>query len=319
MGSLKNEFSWSHSRGQTFGECLLRYYYQYYGYWGGWDTTADPFVRKLYVLRNLKNRYLWAGSIVHDAVAGLLAAVRAGRPLPAPEAAAEAAVERMRAEFRQSRDGLYLERPKKATGLAEHHYREEVGDDEWRSFADMVRRSITGFAQGPWLRTARELPGEAWLTLEELLTFEIEGAKIYVKMDWAYRSPDGGAVICDWKTGKRRPQPGGLQLGCYALYAAEAWGVVPERIRVIEANINTGSQGTAQLSHDHIAEARGAIAESIRQMRSRLQDPETNSARIEDFPAQADQRTCQRCVFREICPAYAQMAGAAPPTLATQR
>ncbi len=350
MGILKNEFSWSHSRGETFRECLRRYYYQYYGYWGGWDTTADPFVRKLYVLRNLKNRYLWAGSIVHDVVAGLLSQARSRQTLAAPEAgaeaggaaraeavaevageaaaeaaaevageaAAEAAVERMRAEFRQSRDGLYLERPKKATGLVEHHYREEVTRDEWRSFADMVRRSIRGFAAGGWLDTARTLPVDAWLTLEDLLTFEIEGAKVYVKMDWAYRST-GGAVICDWKTGKRRPQPGGLQLGCYALYAKEAWGVPPERIQVIEANINTGQTGTAVLSDDHIEEAREKIASSIHEMRALLQDPETNTARREDFPAQPAGHTCRRCVFREICEDYAKMAGAAPETLATQR
>ncbi len=323
MGALKNEFSWSHSRSETFRECPLRYYYHYYGYWGGWDATGDPLARRLYVLRNLKNRYLWSGAIVHDVVAGMLERLRAGESGPEsgpePEAEAERAVERMRAEFRESRDGLYLERPKKATGLAEHHYREAVSDGEWRSLAEMVRRSILGFAQSPFRATAEALPGQDWLTLEQLLTFEIEQAKVYVKMDWAYRLPAGGIVICDWKTGKRRPQPGGLQLGCYALYAAQTWQVAPEQIQVIEANINTGATGSAQLAARHIAEARAAITESIHDMRARLRDADRNEARIEDFPAQPSARGCARCVFREVCPAYAETAGPLPETMASQR
>ncbi len=309
-GGLRNEFSWSHSRFETFRECLRRYYYHYYAYWGGWSPDADPLARRLYILRNLKNRYLWAGAIVHDAVAGILERVRARLPEPDPTEAADQALQRMRAEFRQSRDGAYLQDPKRATGLVEHHYREAVSDEEWRGFAEMVRRSIHGFAQGPFLAAARELASEDWLSLEELLNFEIDGAKVYVKMDLAHRRPDGGAVILDWKTGKRRPQPEGLQLGCYALYASQAWDIPPERIQVIEANIHTGAVGSAMLSAEHLEKARAEISAGIGQMRERLADPESNTARAEDFPASPSGPTCRRCVFRELCPDYQALAEA---------
>ncbi|MBD3236522.1 MAG: hypothetical protein GF330_07450, partial [Candidatus Eisenbacteria bacterium] len=87
--ALRNELSWSNSRYGTFQECLRRYYYHYYGAWGGWAADADPLTRRLYVLKSLKNRYLWCGSLVHDAVAELLERVRAGAPLPRPGDAAE--------------------------------------------------------------------------------------------------------------------------------------------------------------------------------------------------------------------------------------
>jgi len=303
-GGLRNEFSWSHSRYETFRECLRRYYYQYYAYWGGWSADADPVARRLYILRNLKNRYLWAGAIVHDAVAGILERVRARLPEPEAAAVAEEAVARMRADFRTSREGGYLKDPKRVVGLVEHHYREAVRDEEWRGFAEMVRRSIVGFAQGPFLPAARELAPEDWLTLEQLLDFSIDGAKVYVKMDLAHRRAGGGAVICDWKTGKRRPQPEGLQLGCYALYASEAWGIAPEAIQVIEANINTGAVGSAVLSAGHIENARAEISAGIARMRERLADVENNVAREQDFPASPSPQTCRRCVFRELCPEY---------------
>ncbi len=313
-GGFRNEFSWSHSRQGTFRECRRRYYYQYYGYWGGWAPDADPFVRKLYVLRNLKNRYLWTGSLVHDAVAGMLEHVRAGYPPPDADEVAEQAVARMRSEFRQSRDQAYLEDPKRCVGLTEHHYREPVADAVWRDFAEMVRRSIHGFARGPYLNAATQLSREDWLTLEQLLSFEIDGAKVYVKMDLAHRRPDGGAVILDWKTGRRRPQPEGLQLGCYAIYAAEAWAVEPERIQVIEANINTGAVGSAHITPAHLHEAREAIRASIAEMRACLADVDHNVAELESFPADPSLRLCGRCVFREVCPEFAELqaSGARP-------
>ncbi len=303
-GSFRNEFSWSHSRQETFRECLKRYYYHYYAYWGGWNADADPLVRKLYVLRKLKNRYLWAGSAVHDAVAGVLEKIRAGLTAPSGEEVAEAALEQMRQDFRGSRDGLYLERPGRVVGLFEHHYKESIADEEWRSFADMVRRSILGFANGPFMEQVRALSANDWLTLEELLTFQIDGAKVYVKMDLAHRASDGGAVIVDWKTGRRRPKPEGLQLGCYALYATEAWGVSPEQILVIEANLNTGAVGSARITPRHLDTARETIAAGIGEMRALLTDAENNVASEADFPANPSPRTCRRCPFREVCPEY---------------
>ena len=68
MAELKNEFSWSKSRDAAFRECLRRYFFQYYGAWGGWYNDAEPRTRKLYVLKQLKNRAMWAGEKVHDCI-----------------------------------------------------------------------------------------------------------------------------------------------------------------------------------------------------------------------------------------------------------
>ena len=62
---LKNEFSWSKTRDQTFRECLRKYYFQYYGGWGGWLKDADARIRQIYMLKNLYTRQMWAGDHVH--------------------------------------------------------------------------------------------------------------------------------------------------------------------------------------------------------------------------------------------------------------
>ena len=79
MADLANVFSWSRSRAGMFEDCRRRYYYHYYGAWGGWDSSAPPDVRRLYVLKQLTGRQGWAGRTVHSAVELVLRALHAGR------------------------------------------------------------------------------------------------------------------------------------------------------------------------------------------------------------------------------------------------
>src|SRR4026209_3054187 len=83
VADLANEFSWSRTRDNAFQECRRRYYYQYYGAWGGWDADSDPLVRRLYVLKQLATRQMWAGRPVHEAGGRVLRAPRARAARPA--------------------------------------------------------------------------------------------------------------------------------------------------------------------------------------------------------------------------------------------
>ena len=64
MSTFKNEFSWSISRDRVFQTCPRQYYFNYYGYWGGWEINAPQRVKQIYVLKQLKNRYMWSGEKV---------------------------------------------------------------------------------------------------------------------------------------------------------------------------------------------------------------------------------------------------------------
>jgi len=301
---LRNTFSWSPSRHETFGECPRRYFYHYYGAWGGWSPDADPRARRLYVLKNLKGRQAWAGGVVHDAVAETLRLVRAGRPVPpeAGRAAGEAAVVRMRREFRDSRAGAYRARPKQALGLMEHHYREAIPDEEWRAQADAVRLAVLRFHEGPYLAEARALAPEAWLALEDLTSFELDGTPVFVRLDLAVRSPADRITVVDWKTGRRAPRPEGLQLGTYALYVHQRWQVPPEAITVREVNLTAGAEGEARIATAQIEAARETIRQSLGAMRARLADATENRAEEADFAPRPAPRRCAHCPFREVCP-----------------
>jgi hypothetical protein len=57
------EFSWSISRRDTFQSCRRKYYYSYYA------SNDDPEIKRLKKLSGLP---LWAGSVVHETIEGLL-------------------------------------------------------------------------------------------------------------------------------------------------------------------------------------------------------------------------------------------------------
>ena len=77
-GVFKNEFSWSWSRRSTFESCLRKYYYQHYGFWGGWNTSASPETRELYIQKKLLTRAQWMGIVVHEAAEWTLKSVTRG-------------------------------------------------------------------------------------------------------------------------------------------------------------------------------------------------------------------------------------------------
>ena len=66
--NFKNEFSWSKSRDEVFNECKRKYYFNHYGFWGGWDPASPDKIRELYVLKNLSSRHIWIGQVVHDII-----------------------------------------------------------------------------------------------------------------------------------------------------------------------------------------------------------------------------------------------------------
>src|SRR5687767_6170236 len=74
MPDLTNEFSWSRSRDHAFQECRRKYFYHYYGAWGGWEAGAAEEVRRLYILKQLASRQQWGGRVVHDALELVLGA-----------------------------------------------------------------------------------------------------------------------------------------------------------------------------------------------------------------------------------------------------
>ena len=269
---LKNEFSWSKTRDQTFRECLRKYYFQYYGGWGGWNRDADARIRQVYMLKNLYTRQMWAGDHVHLCLEKVLGVIRRGSEAPAEDEAVRKMIDDMRKDFKDSRAGNYRRNPKKVCGLFEHEYELEISDDIWKSTADRAEKCVRNFYRAPVLQTLRKLPAAAWLEIEDRSTFQLDGLKVYVQLDCAFRSGDG-VVIYDWKTGKTDAELNNVQLGCYILYAIEKWKVAPETVSAVDLYLIDGSQVAKTLGAEELADIKDYIRESADEMLFPLSEP----------------------------------------------
>ncbi|MHC5009509.1 MAG: PD-(D/E)XK nuclease family protein [Planctomycetota bacterium] len=311
MRILENQFSWSSSRAGAFRRCLRAYWWQYYGSWGGWDPQAPAETREAYTLKNLSYRWAWVGTVVHHVVEHILKRLQRqatsghfefGATDIDPTWEVEETTRLMRRHYRESRSGAYRNKPKKKFGLAEHEYRDPVPDEEWRACNDKARAAVRGFLESDVFARIRATDPSTWFPIETLDQFDLDGVGVWAVPDFAYRLPDGGAEIYDWKTGAVSEDANRLQLACYTLYVATNHGVDP--LRVKNHVVYLGPEVVVHdfvLTAEEIEEARTAIRASMDEMRARLADPAANRAEREDFPLTDDLSKCEVCVYRRLC------------------
>jgi hypothetical protein len=192
-------------------------------------------------------------------------------------------------------------------GLVEHEYGEPVPDPDWkRLYEQVIEGSLRAFYASPVLEEIRATPREQWLTVDQLDSWDFEGTKIWVAVDFAYRGPDGRVHILDWKTGRER-EVDHVQVGIYALYAQRRWGVAADAVEggLVYLAPNDGAPGGEKVSVAADARALGACTEAMRSsiaaMKAALEDPARNAGREEGFPVLEDRGACRRCPFRRPC------------------
>jgi hypothetical protein len=294
------EFSWSVSRHDSFNTCRRRYFYAYYA------SQEDPEIQRLKKLSALP---LWAGSVVHETIESIL---KTYDRIPDPteqEALIRAAVHgRMLTEWRESEAGSLRFR------LFEHEYQVQVEPEDKKVLVGTVMRSLRNFFKSDLLREVYAAGRERWLSLEDLVSFEVAGVPVFLRMDLAYRDPEGRVVIVDWKTGRGEGRFNEVQLAGYALYAAEqGWVGSPEELRTQLAYLAVPRYVIRSVDARKLEHARSFIRKSSSNMKALLLDPLLNLARLEDFPMIERPQVCRRCNFRRLCFPPREKAVEAPP------
>ena len=295
MGS---EFSWSVSRHDAFARCRRRYFYSYYA------ANEDPEIQRLKKLSALP---MWAGSVVHETIETVL---KTRDTMPSPdeqEALIRAAVHgQMLTEWRESEAGSLRFR------LFEHEYQVAVDPEDKKILVGTVMRSLRNFFKSPVLAEAFAAGRGQWLSLEDLVSFNVGSVPVFLRMDLAFRDGQGRVVIVDWKTGRGEGKFSEVQVAGYALYAAEQGWAAPEEIQTELAYIAIPRYVRRSVDRRKLDHARNFIAKSAGNMKSLLFDPLANLARLEDYPMIDRPRVCQRCNFRRLCFPRPEAVAAAP-------
>ncbi len=307
MAALENVFSWSKSRDEQFTECQRKYYYDKYASWGGWDKNAPTPMRMAYVLKNLKNRWAWKGETVHHMIEQVLKAMRSGEVIPF-ETAKEQLSQTMRANYKSSKAKKHWEDPKRNLGLFEMEYAKDIDDKTWKEFHDSSVECLKNFYSSSLYQELLKEDKKSWLIIEDLEEFEFDGAKVYVKLDFARRK-NGKIEIFDWKTGKDDGQAAAVQIGTYAMYAMRKWDEPLENIRAFLFNLGSVSPVASEqtVSQKLINETLLTMSASIKKMRALLSNPDKNiPLPAAQFKFTDNERLCNYCNFYKICEKYSK-------------
>lgn len=285
---MGHEFSWSLSRHDTFATCRRRYFYAYYA------SQDDPEVQRLKKLSALP---MWAGSVVHETIEDVLETREA---LPSPEeqeALIRSAVHgQMLGEWRESEAGSLRFR------LFEHEYQVPVEAEDKKIVVGVVMRSLRNFFRSEVVGELFAVGRANWLTVEDLVSFDVGDVEVRLRMDVAFRDREGRVVIVDWKTGRAEGRFNEVQLAAYALYASEqGWVQGAQEIRTELAYLAQRRSVRRSVDVRQLDQARAFIARSAGTMKALLLDPVANLARLEDFPMIERPQVCRRCNFRRLC------------------
>jgi CRISPR/Cas system-associated exonuclease Cas4 (RecB family) len=298
---FKNRFSWSFSRDNAFNTCKRKYYYSYYGSWGGWNKDADELSKKLYLLNKMSSLPMLAGTIVHDEVERTLKAVRYGRNADIVKSK-ENVIKVFKQSWAHSKNKDWKDNPKCKTNLFEHFYNQKPTDEALLDIRDLMLNSIDGFFASDSYRFIQTMSDSQWLAIEDLDSFEVHGAKLWVKLDFAIRHGER-VYIYDWKTGKVAKE-NEVQLAIYALYAQQKWNVDLKLIRLFDVYLNQQLPVKVKPTNRLIDSAKVFIEKSIDSMKELLTDVENNETEIELFPVVGEDREsypCSYCSFQTVC------------------
>ena len=286
--AVATDFSWSVSRHDSFSTCKRKYFYSYYA------ANEDPEIHRLKKLSALP---MWAGNVVHSTIENFL---KAHDAIPSPEgqeAIIRAAVHGdMLASWKESEANAITFR------LFEHEYQVPIDADDKKIVVGTVMRSLKNFFRSDLLREVMAVGRAQWLTIEDLVSFDVAGVPVFLRMDLAYRDKDGRVVIVDWKTGRGEGRFSEVQLAGYALYAAQqGWVKSADELRTELAYLAIPRYVRRSVDQKRLDHAHAFIAKSASTMKALLLDPIANLGRLEDFPMIDRPQTCRRCNFRRLC------------------
>lgn len=339
MARLENKLTWSVSRLNTLRYCPRRYYYSYYGAWGGWEANAGEEARLAYLLKNRQGIPGWIGDKTHQAIERWLKHLR-----PDPAEIIRTLCCEMDDEFERSRRMDYL-KPwgrRKDFGLIEHYRGEKIAPGRLQEIKDRVAANFTAFLDWPRrpaleafkaLRQADPDAAGRLFTVDEREDFArmkfrvaaLGGLEIFAAPDLCYEPVPGRCLVIDWKTGAPPPDGQSERLSDQLLVLSlrlrdEARD--PERLQIEAREVYLpsgrevgGPVGSADLEH-----ITAEISRGLAEMRSWLVDPRRNQPKArEAFPRTDRPEKCAACNFFSLCRPEPESRPDPPPAAADDR
>lgn len=281
MSVVVDQRVWSKSQVALLKECKRKWHFHSRG--------KDQDVLRL---KKVKNRYLWVGNIIHTAVGDIVKLLRQNAAVPDIELFLNTLKEKMRAEFVNSKENVNNETER----LFEHEYKIQISPQVWKDQWEKVEKSIRWFVQSPWFKRLQEMPAESWKTVDEVLSFQVDEVKAYVKIDCALEI-ENRFILIDWKTSalKETDKKDAMMM---ALYAHEVWGAEPEQITLSLVSLADGKSQSLQVTEEEMMDAFLRIQDEGNILTEEASSLTENPF---DSPVISNKSICRQCNFQKLC------------------
>jgi len=312
---LKNDFSWSFSRANTFDECQKKYWYTYYGAWEGWPKTPydsrpsiDPLAKYLYLLKNMQSVPTFVGSVVHETIEHFLKKKQGFEK----DELLQHAMKRFEKGLQEAKDGSFHKSPKKHTNLFELFYGQGITDEAIENARHKITASLENWYTSSIVQKLLFDKASTIRSVEELSFFYVDASyKIIVVIDlalvWKGKDAKETVILFDWKTGKETHKTEN-QLYLYAMFAHQTWKIPYEQIILSPFYLfdNTyykiGARQERALDLEKLQETEHEVIESCKKL-AILHPKPGCEADPENFSYTDDRQKCATCPFKAVCEA----------------
>ncbi len=320
--NLENKFAWSTSRAACMTVCRRRYYWQYYGSFGGWevptpkDSAAQKKRRLAYSLKNTHTLHSMFGEYLHDTIKETIPLMPNEVPL---DSLGEHLYESVKAKLHKGclagKDiRTWRISPKENPALLEIYYLGSFKDEVAVLSVDNTREKLEALKNAAVLTTFQEIATgrvKKILELDEDI-FRGEYGKaniqdypfpIYAKPDLVYLRDDGKTVITDWKTSFTQDDTRHRnQLKVYAYYVNQRYGTPYDNLVCRIENTSKNITTEFDVTENDIANIIKGASRSIEKMRTLVVDGDLDRnepLNINQF--KQDETKCLNCKYAELC------------------
>ena len=300
--SNKSKLSeWSYSRQVTLEQCARKYYYQYYGSILK-KSNNDPQKEKLHFLKQLQNRHLLAGDILHRVIRTHLNKFRQGEQWTLDRLLSWAQkIYRTNLEYsRRYKHGTPLPDEKyPPVLLLEFYYGLPDAKALCAEAEERISTALTNFTTSENLAQFRAGAGKASAMIEKSVRLKETHFTLRGTIDLAYREEDR-VVIVDWKVGSAGSIDDSLQMLAYAWWARREFKCPVDYITPHRVHLADGTVSTFTVSEKDLRRVEARILQDLERMQRA--DHYGQLGTVGAFTPCAQPKICMLCPFQEVCP-----------------
>lgn len=298
---IKN-ISWSYSRRSSMEKCLRSYYYEYFG---ANKRTAKQEINKneIWRLKQLKNRHLRAGEILHLLISSYFRKSKEGILWDSDRLVNWASdLFKKDITYSQSIKGDWeLSKEKYPPAiLAEFYFKDPTALEKCLFVENRLITAIKSFMTNSLYSEFRQKGSQDSSIIEGFIKLHsVTPCKIDGRIDLAYKE-DSKVTVVDWKLGNEDGiGDDSLQLAAYGLWAVETLNCHPESVKISKVHFSSEKIVNFDCNSQVLSAARIRIMQDAERMA--FLEGYGNKACIEAFTPCTQAAICRQCSYVVIC------------------